>query len=80
MYIFLNKLIIEGVLEKSVEKLEKAIKIVTPLDEAWGELGAKEAAAMIENSKGPAIVAGVTYGKGQLNDYVLNNESRWDKG
>lgn len=79
MYIFLNKLITEGEIERDIEKLEKAVKIVTPLYEAWGELGAKEVAVATEN-KGPSIVAGVTYGKGQLNDYVVNNEARWEKG
>jgi len=79
MYVFLNKLITEGEIEKDVVKLEKAVKIVMPLYEAWGELGAKET-AVVADVKGPSIMAGLTYGKGQLNDYVLNNESRWDKG
>ncbi len=33
----------------------------------------------LKNNK-PAIVAGMTYGKGYVNDHVMNNENRWEKG
>lgn len=79
MYIFINKLITEAELQKDTDKLEMAIKIVNPLYEAWSELGAKEALEEV-NSKGPAIVAGVTYGKARLTDYVMNDSDRWEKG
>lgn len=79
IYVFLNKLVTEGEIQQDIEKLQKAIKIINPLYEAWGELGAKEVSNLDENN-GPSIVAGVTYGKGQLNDYVMNDENRWEKG
>lgn len=86
IYIYLNKLITEAEIKQNKEKLEEAIKVIIPLYEAWQELGEKEEAE-IDNSQiattstnKPAIVAGMTYGKGQLNDYVVNDDDRWEKG
>ncbi|MDR5659806.1 flagellar export chaperone FliS [Serpentinicella sp. ANB-PHB4] len=82
LYVYLNKLVTEAEIEKDVNKFEQAIKIATPQLEAWTELGEKEVTATTETikPKGPAIVAGMTYGKGQLNDHVMNDGDRWEKG
>ncbi len=86
LYIYTNKLVTEAELKKDKGKLEEAIKVITPLYEAWNELGEKDEVAVASSQSGaapasrPAIVAGMTYGKGQLNDYVINNEDRWQKG
>ena len=87
IYIYLNKLITEAEIKQDKAKLEEAIKVINPLYEAWQELGEKEVAGTDDDSqiastpaKTPSIVAGMTYGKGQLNDYVINDNNRWEKG
>ena len=85
IYIYSNKLITEAEIKQDKTKLEEAIKVITPLYEAWQELGEKgeiEDNPQVDSTpaKGPSIVAGMTYGKDQLNDYVINDEDRWEKG
>lgn len=86
LYVYANKLVTEAEIKNSTAKLEEAIKVITPLYEAWQELGEKEEEAAVPQSpvntatNRPSIVAGMTYGKGQLNDYVINNDDRWKRG
>jgi len=86
LYVYVNKIVTQAELKEDKEKLEEAIKVITPLYEAWQELGEKEelevggAQVAAASTNRPAIVAGMTYGKGQLNDYVINNDDRWQKG
>lgn len=86
IYVYLNKLATEAEIQQDKAKLEEAIKVVTPIYEAWQELGEKEVTEDEDSQtastpvKTPSIVAGMTYGKGQLNDYVINDEDRWEKG
>ena len=85
IYIYLNKLVTEAEIKQDKTKLEEAIGVITPPYEAWQELGEKgeletEDAQIDTPIKTPSIVAGMTYGKGQLNDYVINDEDRWEKG
>ncbi len=88
IYIYLNKLITEAEIKQDKAKLEEAIKVITPLYEAWQELGEKEetgtdndnSQATETPAKTPSIVAGMTYGKGELKDYVINDDDRWGKG
>ncbi|SHK44014.1 flagellar export chaperone FliS [Tepidibacter formicigenes] len=80
LYLYINKLITDADIKKDKSKLEEAIKIVTPLYEGWSELGEKIYKENIDKNKGPRLVAGMTYGKGYVNDYVVNSENRWEKG
>jgi len=86
IYVYLNKLATEAEIQQDKAKLEEAIKVITPIYEAWQELGEKEVTEDEDSQtastpvKTPSIVAGMTYGKGQLNDYVINDEDRWEKG
>ncbi|WP_052661550.1 flagellar protein FliS [Clostridium aceticum] len=81
IYVYVNQLITEAEISKDVEKLQLAIKVITPLYEGWKELGEKEGGQGTSTPpQGPKIVAGMTYGKGQLNDYVVNNGKEWQKG
>lgn len=87
VYIYLNKLVTEAELKQDKGKLEEAIKVITPLYEAWQELGEKEESEIDDGSEvaatstnSPTIVAGMTYSKGQLNDYVINDGDKWEKG
>lgn len=86
LYLYLNRLVTEAEIKKDKTKLEESIKVISPLYEAWQELGEKEESQADSSqttagpAKMPSIVAGMTYGKGQLNDYVINDEDRWEKG
>ncbi|AOY75706.1 flagellar protein FliS [Clostridium formicaceticum] len=81
LYIYANQLITEAENNKNIEKLELAIKVITPLYEGWKELGERAGSqGTVTSPQAPKIVAGMTYGKGQLNDYVVNNNKEWQKG
>lgn len=82
LYLYINQLITDASINKDGEKLELAIKVVMPVYEGWKELARKDSKNIDgeNNSPGPQIVAGMTYGKGQLNDYVVNDDSKWKKG
>lgn len=82
IYGYVYKLITDGVIKKEQNKFEEAIKVVTPLYDAWIELEKQEFEKNKNksNSNRPEIIAGATYGKGQLNNYVVNNENRWRRG
>lgn len=81
IYLYINQLITEAENGKDKEKLSLAKKVIMPIYDGWRELGEKEGQQeAAELSKGPQIVAGMTYGKGQLNDYVINDKNEWQKG
>ncbi|SES86231.1 flagellar protein FliS [Natronincola peptidivorans] len=81
IYIYVNRLITEAENNKDIEKLKLAIKVINPIYEGWKELSEKESKEPnAPASDGPKIVAGMTYGKGQLNDYVIDDEKEWQKG
>lgn len=86
IYVYINKLVTEAEIKEDKTKLTEAIKVINPIYEAWQELGQKGEVAVasdkdnIPNKSKPSIVAGMTYGKGQLNDYVIDHGDRWGKG
>ncbi|MZQ75198.1 MAG: flagellar export chaperone FliS [Peptoclostridium sp.] len=80
LYIYLNSLITEAHIKKDTQKFEEAKKIVTPLHEGWSELGEKLFQESVEKGNGTAVVSGMTYGKGYVNDQVSRSEIRWEKG
>lgn len=81
IYLYLNQLITEAENKRDPEKLRLALQIITPIYEGWRELGEREGnQGLIQPSETPKIVTGMTYGKGQLKDYVLNDDKEWEKG
>lgn len=81
LYIYINKIITEGKTKKDKEKLKEAIKVVTPLYEAWVELASKDSNENLNTNKSNRhIVAGMTYGKDNLNDHVLNDKGGLGQG
>ncbi|SDJ93334.1 flagellar export chaperone FliS [Natronincola ferrireducens] len=81
IYLYVNQLMTEGESHRDTDKLEMAIKIMAPIYEGWRELGDQEDGQnQQEILETPKIVAGITYGKGQLKDYVMNDENKWEKG
>ncbi len=75
LYLFINSRITEGFNKKSRQHFLEAIKVLTPIYEGWQQLAENE--DMPQSN--PAIVAGLTYGKKQLNTYV-NELKEWNKG
>ncbi|SCY74407.1 flagellar export chaperone FliS [Alkaliphilus peptidifermentans] len=74
IYLFINRLITAGAIHKDPVRLDEALKVVSPLFDAWQQLSSEE----LGHQQGPAVVTGYTYGKGQLNDYVVKEE-KWEK-
>jgi len=64
IYIYLNKLMTNGETKKDKTSFENSIKIVKPLYEGFREL---------EKEQNPKVVTGLTYGKGQLEECVLES-------
>ncbi|KAB3532060.1 flagellar export chaperone FliS [Alkaliphilus serpentinus] len=75
IYIYLNKLVTDALNKKDPSKIEDALKVIKPIEDAWQQLAETQS----EDNHKPAVVAGLTYGKGQLRDYVVE-ETQWKKG
>lgn len=63
--IYVNKLIAEGEYKKDVSYYDTAIKILTPMVEGFQKL---------EIEDKPKAITGITYGKGNLEEYSLKGE------
>ncbi|QZY54293.1 flagellar export chaperone FliS [Crassaminicella profunda] len=79
LYIYVNHLITLGQLNREKKKLQEAIHVLMPLYDGWKQLEQHEFEKR-EKSSRPQIMTGATYGKGQLNDYVMNHENQWGRG
>ncbi|MCT4619781.1 MAG: flagellar export chaperone FliS [Marinisporobacter sp.] len=79
IYIYINNLMTQGLLKREVKKLEEAIQILKPLYDGWKELEQNEFKENKRSSR-PEIITGATYGKTNLNDYVINHENKWGRG
>ncbi len=79
LYLYVNQLMTESINHQNPLKLEEARSVLKPLYEGWSQLGESlQVDKKIDQS--PAIVSGLTYGKGQLTDHVVNQGDRWKKG
>lgn len=67
--LYLNKLMTEGEIKKDPSVYETCIRITNPLIEGFEELELKEE---------PRTVAGLTYGKNSLDDYVLKSDRSFE--
>ncbi|MBF8982959.1 flagellar protein FliS [Lutibacter sp. B2] len=80
LFIYINNQITKGILEKDKGLFEECIKILRPLYEAWQELEKKEFEKNLsENTNKTEIIAGATYGRNQLNDYINDNRDKWGR-
>ncbi|MCT4586068.1 MAG: flagellar protein FliS [Peptostreptococcaceae bacterium] len=77
LYLYINELITNAEFKNNTDFYETAIKVITPIKEAWKSLGEKE--ALTSNNK-PSIRAGATYGKNDINEYVTRTSKDWDMG
>ncbi len=81
LYIYVNKLVTDAKNRQAGEPLEEAKKVLQPLLDAWQHLAKHpEMAQAPAATKGPSVVAGMTYGKSALNESILNGGDRLGKG
>ncbi|SFH71206.1 flagellar protein FliS [Tindallia magadiensis] len=81
VYIYLNKLITDAGNRSIKEPLEEAKKVLEPILEGWQHLEKNPSLTEeTSNQKGPSIVAGMTYGKGTLNESLMDGDDRLGKG
>ncbi|MBM7615406.1 flagellar export chaperone FliS [Alkaliphilus hydrothermalis] len=78
LYLYVNRLMTEADNYKSGQKLQEAIKVLTPLYEGWRQLGEEQVESSLQKCSGR--VTGLTYGKNQLNDFINHDEDKWKKG
>lgn len=76
LYSYINKTIIKGYVSQKKEPLMEANKLLNTLLEGWKQAVAAEGdnAPVIENAQ--QIYAGLTYGKGNLNESVIEDANR----
>ncbi|WP_058486681.1 flagellar export chaperone FliS [Defluviitalea phaphyphila] len=76
LYLYINKLIINSYITKKKEPLEEAKKLLNILLVGWKEVVSKEEqkTPVMENTQ--KIYAGLTYGKGNLNESVIEENNR----
>ena len=75
---YLNKLITTADISKDIKSLEEATEIVIPLYEGWAELGENIFKESIEKGNTGRVVAGMTYGKGHINDDVSSGGNTFE--
>lgn len=75
MYIYINKKFIDASIKCEKESLNEAKRILTILLNGWKEAETKESInePLIEN--GQKVYAGLTYGKGTLNEMVYDGST-----
>lgn len=70
LYIYVNKLLINAKITRNAELLKDARRILTPIYQSWLELAENEAGSEPAMDKSQTIYAGLTYGRGELNEYI----------
>jgi len=76
LYIYVNKLLISAKLTGKTGPLKDVRKILTPLYTGWRELAQAEGNPEPAMEKSQKIFAGLTYGHGELNEYIQEDENR----
>jgi len=76
LYIYVNKLLINAKLTGKTEPLEHVQKIIIPLYMGWKELAENESEEGSAMDRSQKIFAGLTYGRGELNEYIQEDENR----
>ena len=74
LYLFVNKSIVKGLMKKSEQSLNDAKKVLGILLDGFSTVSneyKKEQKPIVDNAQ--RLVAGFTYGKGMLNETVMNN-------
>lgn len=80
IYMYVNSLMTDGYNKKDKSKFLEAIIVLKPLLEAWREVSEIEKSKEDSSIKKPSVVAGMTYGKNNISEYVQGSVKDWDKG
>lgn len=72
LYVYVQGLLINGY--KHVDKLEEAHKLIMIIYDAYNEIDLK--GQIILNQGQSKIISGLTYGKGYLNEMIINDNSK----
>lgn len=81
LYIYMNKLVTDAGNRGVEAPLEEAKKVLKPVLEGWQHLEKNPSLAETPaGQKGPSVVAGMTYGKGTLNENVMDGDDRLGRG
>ena len=85
LYLYINKLMTDGVMRYNIAAIDEAIKIIIPLRDGWRELSLKlmelESQKMQSNqskSEKASVYTGMTYGKSDVSIY--SDSKNWEKG
>ncbi|MCL2699003.1 MAG: flagellar protein FliS [Defluviitaleaceae bacterium] len=76
LYIYVNKLLINAKLTRRTRPLEDVRKILAPLHSGWRELAESEPGAEPAIDASQTIFAGLTYGRGELNEYIQEDGNK----
>lgn len=74
LYLFVNKSVLKGFMKKNEQPLQDSKRVLNILLDGWTKLSEthkKDQAPVIGNAQ--KLVAGLTYGRGTLNESVMNN-------
>ena len=75
LYLFINKLLIQGHIQRKPEPLQQASNLLNTLLQGWQEVAVTQAQpikkSVMENTQ--KLYAGLTYGKGILNESIIDN-------
>ena len=76
LYLYINKTIIKGYITLNEEPLEEAKKLLSTLLVGWDQAVAAEEknGPVVQNAQ--QIYAGLTYGKGSLNESIVEDKNR----
>lgn len=80
IYYYLNKLVTDAGNRQVKEPLEEAKRVLKPLLDGWKQIAKNPQPLEAAPTKGPSVMAGMTYGKGTLNESILNGGDRLGKG
>ncbi len=76
LYIYVNKLLIQAKVSGRTEGLSDVKKILTPLLEGWQEVAKNEENPTPLMEKSQTIYAGLTYGRGELQEYIAEDTQK----
>ena len=75
LYIYANRFIIDALRLKSAEPLSEALHVLRPLGKSFKEVAKQDSSPpMMEHTQ--RLYAGLTYGRGTLNETILSGSSR----
>jgi flagellar protein FliS len=73
LYNYIKKCLLSSRIDKNEKGLDDSVKLLTDMKEIFVELAKQDSSAPVSES-GEHVVTGMTYGRGVLNDSVVNSD------